>query len=190
MACRQRSCSRRRDRPRAIAWRCEIRKFMACAFALIAMTGCAYTLPKPFAPVETPTLTPTVAARATIVPAALSRSCGATYLLPSTRYRSDDQAKLNVAGKAKLVEFFAFWCSTCNLLMPIVHGLESKYGNCVSFVYLDIDNVATQSAQERLGYNSQPSFVLLNKSGKIVWRKNGSPDEAELELQLKGVIRP
>jgi thiol-disulfide isomerase/thioredoxin len=163
---------------------------MACAFALLAMTGCAFTLPKPFAPTETPTPTPTLAARATMVPAAIVRSCSATYLVSSDRFRSDDQTKLNVAGKAKLVEFFASWCPICISLMPLVQRLESQYGNCVSFVYLDIDNVATQSARERLGYNAQPSFVLLDKSGKIVWRKYGSLDEAELELQLKGVIRP
>jgi thiol-disulfide isomerase/thioredoxin len=140
--------------------------------------------------VETPTPTPTLAARATIKPAAIAQPCNATYPVLSTRFRSDDPAKLDLAAKAKLVEFFASWCPTCISLMPLVQRLESQYGNCVSFVYLDIDNVATQSARERLGYNAQPSFVLLDKSGKIVWRKYGSPDETELELQLKGVIRP
>jgi hypothetical protein len=71
-----------------------------------------------------------------------------------------------------------------------VHGLESKYGNCVDFVYLDIDNAATKNAKDRLGYRAQPNFFLLDKTGKVVWKKYGPLTEPELETQLRSVLTP
>jgi predicted transcriptional regulator len=71
-----------------------------------------------------------------------------------------------------------------------VHGLESKYGNCVDFVYLDIDNAATKAAKDRLGYLAQPQFFLLDKTGKVVWKKTGNLTETELEAQLRGMLTP
>jgi hypothetical protein len=70
-----------------------------------------------------------------------------------------------------------------------VHGLEGKYGGCVDFVYLDIDNPATQAAKNRLGYLAQPHFFLLDKSGKVVWRKVGVITAAEIEDQFQFVIQ-
>lgn len=70
-----------------------------------------------------------------------------------------------------------------------MHGLESKYGGCVDFVYLDIDNAATKSAKDRLGYLAQPNFFLLDKNGKGVWKKYGYLTQAELEEQLRGVLK-
>jgi hypothetical protein len=71
-----------------------------------------------------------------------------------------------------------------------VHGLEAKYGGCIDFVYLDIDNPAMQRTKDRLGYFAQPNFFMLDKSGKIVWKKYGFLTDVELEAQLKTVIQP
>jgi len=71
-----------------------------------------------------------------------------------------------------------------------VHGLESKYGGCIDFIYLDIDNPATKNAKDRLGYLAQPNFFLLDATGKVVWKKYGFLTEAELETQLRSVLKP
>ncbi len=71
-----------------------------------------------------------------------------------------------------------------------MHGLETKYGNCVDFVYLDIDSAATKAAKDKLGYVAQPNFFLLDASGKIVWKKLGLVTEAELDQQLKAITKP
>jgi predicted transcriptional regulator len=60
----------------------------------------------------------------------------------------------------------------------------------VDFIYLDIDNAATKSAKDRLGYLGQPHFFLLDKTGKVVWKKAGNLTDAELETQLRGVLTP
>lgn len=71
-----------------------------------------------------------------------------------------------------------------------MHGLEAKYGGCMDFVYLDIDNPATQAAKNRLGYLAQPHFILLDGSGKVLWKKVGHITEPELEDQLLFVVQP
>lgn len=71
-----------------------------------------------------------------------------------------------------------------------MHGLEAKYGGCVDFVYLDIDNPATQDAKNRLGYLAQPNMFLVDRSGKTLWKKYGFVTEQELEAQLKSVAQP
>jgi hypothetical protein len=71
-----------------------------------------------------------------------------------------------------------------------VHGLEAKYGGCVDFIYLDIDDSATADAKRRLGYIAQPHLFLLDKAGNIVWKKVGSITEQELEDQLSFVVSP
>jgi hypothetical protein len=71
-----------------------------------------------------------------------------------------------------------------------VHGLESKYGNCVDFVYLDADNAATKNARDRLGYRGQPDFFLLDATGKVVWKKTGTLTVPELENELGAMLMP
>lgn len=70
-----------------------------------------------------------------------------------------------------------------------MHGLESKYGGCVDFVYLDVDNTATQSAKTRLGYLAQPNIFLVDGAGKVLWKKFGFVTADELETQIKTVAK-
>ena len=71
-----------------------------------------------------------------------------------------------------------------------MHGLEGKYGGCIDFIYLDIDNAATKTAKDKLGYRAQPNLFLLDAGGKTVWSKYGYFTAAELEAQLQGVLKP
>ncbi len=71
----------------------------------------------------------------------------------------------------------------------MVHRLQAKYGGCVDFIYLDIDNPKTEAAKKQLGYLAQPHFFLLDKGGKTVWKKVGSITAAEAEDQLLFVLQ-
>ncbi len=70
-----------------------------------------------------------------------------------------------------------------------MHRLEAQYGNCVDFVYLDIDNPKTEAAKKQLGYLAQPHFFLLDQSGKTVWKKVGSITATEAEDQIQFVLQ-
>lgn len=76
-------------------------------------------------------------------------------------------------------------------MAPVVHGLEDKYGSYLDFVYLDIDDPATQAIQDQLSYNSRwrPFIFFVNAEGEVV----GSPfigyqDGAVVETALQDFL--
>ena len=66
-----------------------------------------------------------------------------------------------------------------------MHRLEGKYGNCVDFVYLDIDNPKTENIRRQLGYYVQPEFYMLDGANKVIWKKVGYLNAEELDNQLR-----
>jgi hypothetical protein len=52
-------------------------------------------------------------------------------------------------------------------MQPVVHGLEEQYGNQIEFVYLDIDDPASDEAKQALGFRFQPHFLLLDEQGAV-----------------------
>jgi len=53
-------------------------------------------------------------------------------------------------------------------MKPIVHGLEAEYHQQIRFTYLDVDDAATNSFKQALGYRYQPEFYLLDGEGNVV----------------------
>lgn len=64
-------------------------------------------------------------------------------------------------------------------MAPIVHGLEAQYADRMSFVYLDIDDPATDEFKRQLGYFVQPHFFLVDAEGNVLQQWLGSVSEAE-----------
>lgn len=64
-------------------------------------------------------------------------------------------------------------------MAPIVHGLEAEYADRMNFVYLDIDDPATDSFKGALGYRYQPHFFLLDGEGNILRQWLGFVPEEE-----------
>jgi len=65
-------------------------------------------------------------------------------------------------------------------MAPIVHGLEAKYQDRINFIYLDIDDPASDDFKQALGYRYQPHIFLLNGDGKILNQWIGRVAEEEL----------
>ena len=47
-------------------------------------------------------------------------------------------------------------------MAPVVHGLEAKYGMYLDFVYLDIDDPATQEIRDQLNYSNRWRPYILS----------------------------
>jgi hypothetical protein len=84
-------------------------------------------------------------------------------------------------------------------MAPVVHGLEDKYGEYLNFVYIDIDDPASQALQEELGYSNRwrPFIFFVNSQGQVVGDSFiGSQEGAVLEaavqefLVAQGVFAP
>lgn len=72
-------------------------------------------------------------------------------------------------------------------MAPVVHGLEAKYNGQVEFIYLDIDDPATNSFKQQLGYIYQPHLYLLDGDGNIVEQWVGFTSEGQLDAALSAV---
>jgi len=66
-----------------------------------------------------------------------------------------------------------------------VHGLEAEWGGEVDFVYLDIDDPATEPFKRQLGYRVQPHMFLLNGDGLVLQQWLGFVDAVTLEAALE-----
>jgi hypothetical protein len=66
-----------------------------------------------------------------------------------------------------------------------VHGLEAEWGGQVDFVYLDIDDPATEPFKRQLGYRVQPHMFLVDGDGLVLQQWLGFVDAATLEAALQ-----
>jgi hypothetical protein len=73
-------------------------------------------------------------------------------------------------------------------MLPIVHGLEDRYGDRINFVYLDIDNPDTAGLKAELNYRFQPQFVLVDGQGNIIESWTGPVSEPILEGVLQKAL--
>ena len=95
--------------------------------------------------------------------------------------------KLN-SGKVQLVEFFAFWDGASQAMAPLVHEIEKRYQDRMNFVYLDIDDPATDKFMKELGYKIQPHFFLIGPQGEIIQQWVGYVKVEELIEAVESVI--
>lgn len=65
-----------------------------------------------------------------------------------------------------------------------MHGLEAKYSGQMNFVYLDIDDPATNGFKRDLGYIAQPHIFLLDAQGNVLktWLGRVTAEEFEAEF--------
>ena len=72
-------------------------------------------------------------------------------------------------------------------MAPVVHGLEAKYRDYLSFSYLDIDDPNTLALREAVEYDRRwrPFIMLLTSSGEIhkIFIGVISGEEIEIDLQ-------
>jgi thiol-disulfide isomerase/thioredoxin len=109
-------------------------------------------------PTPTNTYTPTPTRTPLPVPPWVSVSLHAT----------DPHSVQLAAGKPQLIEFFAFWSGPCLAMAPLVQGIEMEYTGKVNFIFMDIDNPATDIFKQQLHYRVEPHFFLVDAHGKVL----------------------
>ena len=72
--------------------------------------------------------------------------------------------------KPTLVDFYATWCSPCQMLTPILEGVSTEVGDNAKVLKVDIEKNMDTASQ--YGVRSVPTLILF-KEGKEVWRQTG-----------------
>jgi thiol-disulfide isomerase/thioredoxin len=107
---------------------------------------------------------------------------------PPDDYRADTPDLIGGTGNPQLVEFFAYWCTTCRFMRPTVHQLEADYWGKLDFVYLDIDNPVNSDAKQEFDFVAQPLFVLLDADGNELQRWYGVVNEEDFRTAFDAAV--
>ncbi len=84
-----------------------------------------------------------------------------------------------------LVDFYADWCGPCQTLAPILDRVVYELEDKVTLFKVNVDKHPLLAQQ--FAIRSIPHLMLFKK-GKILWRKGGLINSAELLKQLKVFI--
>ncbi len=87
--------------------------------------------------------------------------------------------------KPTLVDFFAVWCSPCQMLSPILEEVSSEVGDTAKVLKVDIEKNMDFARQYNV--RSVPTLIIF-KEGKEVWRKSGLTEKNVLVESINNVI--
>lgn len=69
-----------------------------------------------------------------------------------------------------------------------MHGLETEYFPAIEFVYLDVDDPATEPFREQLGRTYQPEYHLLDGDGNVVEVFKGRVNADEMRASFDALL--
>jgi hypothetical protein len=76
----------------------------------------------------------------------------------------------------------------CQQMLPVVHGAENTFAGRVAFLYLDISDARTKSAQERFKFRATPQFFILDAKGRVLAERTGIITAADFERWISETI--
>ena len=112
------------------------------------------------------------------------------------------------AAKPVLIEVFASWCGTCRRSAPSLARAHEKYGADLEFLGISVDDDAASAAEAKQNWQIPypvahddngafsrayrirvlPTFVLLDREGRIAEFSAGMPSESRLDEWAKSVL--
>ncbi|MCS7177956.1 MAG: thioredoxin [Anaerolineae bacterium] len=86
-----------------------------------------------------------------------------------------------------LVDFWAEWCTPCQMMAPVVEEIERDFAGRVQVVKMNVD--ANPQTPARLGIMGIPTLILF-KDGREVDRVVGYRPRRALEEFLQAYLEP
>ena len=83
-----------------------------------------------------------------------------------------------------LVNFYASWCGTCNLLKPELEKFALKQGNTLEIIEINLDQDSHFISNFKIV--RMPTLIFF-QDGKEVWRKEGLTGAEEIYLMYEDV---
>ncbi len=140
-------------------------------------------------------------------------------LAPNFTLESIDGKKVSLSdfkGKVVYIDFWATWCGPCIAEMPHSKKLKEKFaGNdSIVFMYISVDNednidgwkstvkkkgmtgvqlISREGNEERVaeryGISFIPTFVLIDKNGRIAYPNAPAPSAPEAETTIRQLLK-
>lgn len=84
----------------------------------------------------------------------------------------------------KFLDFWAPWCSPCQMMMSVIEELEKELDGKVEFVKVNVDE--DPGTASKYGVMGIPTYIV-EKDGKEVARKTGATSKDELLKMVNGI---
>ncbi len=92
-------------------------------------------------------------------------------------------------GKVVLLDFWASWCAPCKIELPLLNGLQKKYGKSgLVVIAVNIDNKA-KNARDFLDKHNITLINTWDKKKKVVAAYNVETMPTSILIDKKGKIR-
>ncbi len=89
--------------------------------------------------------------------------------------------------KLTFIDFYSDECPNCMVMQPIVKSLETRYGEQISFQYLNIDTDG-KNLFDSMGLRGNPIFLILKPDNTVVYKGYGRVPELALNKAIQAVI--
>lgn len=92
-------------------------------------------------------------------------------------------------NKIIFMNFFAGWCSSCQVQDSIIERLKIKFGDKIEFIKIDVDIDVYQGFKLIDKYNIRDiPTMIIEKDGKILARFVGVTDIFILDKKIREII--
>jgi len=84
-----------------------------------------------------------------------------------------------------IIDFFADWCSPCQMMKPVFENLSSEYEGKLNFLKLDTQE--EEGLAMKFGIQGIPALILI-KDGKEIGRIVGYMGEDQLRSKIDEIL--
>lgn len=101
--------------------------------------------------------------------------------MPVSVTKENFELEVLKSNKPVIVDVYATWCGPCQMMEPIINGLEKELASTHKFVKVNVDESRDLAVQ--FGVTSIPTFVFI-KDGKVQGKETGYLSKEDLSAKI------
>lgn len=107
-----------------------------------------------------------------------------TKTVAKTESKTDSKA-----ASPQVIDFGASWCVPCKKFAPTFDKVGETYKGKVKFVHYDVESASGKPLATKYNINVMPTIMMLDAKGKVAWKNEGVPSEAELVKHTEALLK-